>query len=213
MEDFPSPGPALDEATAAEFARAGKVQTEPAFHSEEFEWILFLAADCLCLRSIDHLVAGRDCDLLYQPHTGRAATEAEFGGYLTPADESRRPPPRWGISSEVWAVRGNRYRAVMETWARIQAEAPLRETPRRDESAWTRLVLDAAQYGWRAEPFEAHEVQFPLGHDGDWKLYRDAAIIHAAGVPDAERLEFLFGIFMQRFFFDPAGTLLHLVEM
>ena len=53
----------------------------------------------------------------------------------------------------------------------------------------------------------------PLAGDKDWKLYKDAAIVHCQGGSDQEKVEFMFGLFMQRFFLDPACTPLNVVEM
>jgi hypothetical protein len=234
--EFSVETPPLESGSVADFARAWKAQAAPSISPEQYRWIVFLDADCLCLRNIDHLLADRGCDILYQTQSGRSIGEAEFCGYLTeaegngptgqrgsgerrgriaggPGEAGGKPPPQWGINSGTWAVRGNCYRAVMESWARIHRAEPLRETSRREQSAWNRLILDAAQNGWRAEPFEAHEVQFPLANDKDWKLYKDAAIVHLTGGTSAEKIEFMFGLFMQRFLFDPACTLLNVVEM
>jgi hypothetical protein len=101
----------------------------------------------------------------------------------------------------------------MEEWVLIQANDPPQVTTSREQSAWNRLIIDAAEHGWRAEPFEPHEVQFPLGADKDWRLYKDAAIVHCSGAQVPERIQFMFGLYMQRFFHDPASTLLNIMEM
>jgi hypothetical protein len=204
----------------AGFAKAWKSHAGEVFDARDYQWVVFLDADCLCLRNIDHLLAERECDILYQPETGRNAREDAFNGYLTDGElggnapgTAGGPPPLKGISSGAWAVRGESFRQVMETWRQIQEEEPLRDTPAREQSAWNRLILDASQHGWRAEPFEAREVQFPLRGDKDWRLYKDAAIVHCTGGTVKEKIELMFGLYMQRFFHDPACTLLNMFEM
>ena len=267
--------PELEEAALEDFARAWKTEARhrlPA--AENYEWVVFLDADCLCLRNIDHLLTEREgVDILYQPEPWRSRAAPEFNGYVSEAemgekDEGRAdsgrpakptlkgerrheegkatlsrpegdrraeakaraniqhptsnveagdrnhvPPREWGVNSGTWAVRGHCYQAVMEEWERIQKSEPVRPTKWREQSAWNRLILGAAQHGWRAEAFEPHEIQFPLHLDPDWKLYKDAAIVHCVGGTNLEKIEFMFGLYMQKFFYDPACTLLNVVEM
>ena len=207
--------PLMDPRNLGEYSKAWKARAAEAFDSECYGWVVFLDADCLCLRNIDHLLTDQDCDILYQPETGRAMKEGAFNGYLKAGEMEQRGDSgsRRGINSGTWAVRGTCFRQVMEKWMLIQAEEPVRETASREQSAWNRLILDAARYGWRAQPFEAHEVQFPLGFDKDWKLYKDAAIIHCTGGTVPEKIQFMFGLYMQRFFHDASSTLLNVVEM
>lgn len=234
--------PELENQALADYAGAWKARAREVIEAERYDWVMFLDADCLVLRNIDHLLTDRDCDILFQPEHGRSKAESDFNGYQTdeemealrasssklqapntqaseaphsPVSTLHSPlsPARTAINSGTWAVRGKCYAQVMEEWARIQAAEPVRETKSRAQSAWNRLMLDAAQHGWRAEPFEAHEVQFPFHLDKDWMRYKDAAIVHCAGGTLLEKIEFMFGLYMQKFFFDPGCTLLTIVEM
>lgn len=101
------------------------------------------------------------------------------------------------------------------------AQRPLHSTMWREQSAWNRLILDARAgllrgadgQPLRARPFEAREIMFPLHLDRDWKHYKDAALVHCLGGTPAEKIEFMFGLYMQKFFHDPATTLLSILEM
>jgi hypothetical protein len=207
--------PSMNALKTADYAKAWKARAAEAIDEESYGWILFLDADCLCLRNIDHLLADRDCEILYQPVSGSMMKDGAYNGYLTEGEmaDSTDTRLRRGISSGIWAVRGECFREVMERWTLIQAEGPVRDTTSLEQSAWNRLIFDAARQGWRAEPFEAHEVQFPLDFDKDWKLYKDAAIVHCTGGTVTEKIQFMFGLYMQRFFHDPFSTLLNIVEM
>ncbi|MEZ5328387.1 MAG: hypothetical protein R3F19_25370 [Verrucomicrobiales bacterium] len=80
--------------------------------------------------------------------------------------------------------------------------------------AWNRLILDAeSAYGRSTKAFEAHEIQFPLHLDLDWKRYKDAAIVHCVGGNTLEKLQLMFGMYMQTFFHDPKGTMVTLLDM
>ncbi len=258
IEEYFVETPTMENPALADYAMAFKAEARHHLPApENYEWVVFLDADCLCLRNIDHLLQEREgVDILYQPEPGRSRGEEVFSGYLTAGEmggnaegraDSGRPakptlkgermqergrtsniehrtsnvelerqhvPPRdWGVNSGTWAVRGTHYKEVMEEWERIQKSEPVRPTMWREQSAWNRLILDAAQHGWRAEAFEAHEIQFPLHLDRDWQLYKDAAIVHCTGGTNLEKIEFMFGLYLQRFFYDPACTLLNVVEM
>ncbi|HWB06754.1 MAG TPA: hypothetical protein VG796_27265 [Verrucomicrobiales bacterium] len=188
--------PDMEPRKLAEYAREWKAHAAAVIDGGSYEWIVFLDADCLCLRNIDHLLADRDCDILYQLETGGTVKQQTSK-----------------ISTGTWAVRGGCYRQVMEKWLTLREEEPVPETGSRDQRAWNRLIFDAAQEGWRAEPFEAHEVQFPLGGDKDWRLYKDAAIVHCTGGTVPEKIQFMFGLYMQRFYHDASSTLLNVLEM
>jgi hypothetical protein len=103
----------------------------------------------------------------------------------------------------------------MEAWERIMSGKPDFPTRWTEQGAWNRLVRDCLSgwLPWRARPFEAHEIQFPLHLDKDWKRYKDAAVLHAVGGTPKEKIEFLFGMYMQKFFCDPATTLVNLLDM
>jgi len=230
--------PPLEHQELANHAMAWKPKARALIpQPEQYDWIVFLDCDCLMLRNIDHLLEDREgVDILYQPEPGRSCGDAVFSAFLREDErgniehptsniqqrtgESRRrgrkfSPAghgRFGINSGTWAVRGHCYRAVMEEWDRIQQTKPRYPTIWTEQGAWNRLIRDAAQHGWRAEPFEPHEIQFPLHLDKDWELYKDAAIVHCLGVTNLEKIEFMFGLYLQKFFHDPACTLLSVLD-
>lgn len=212
IEEVLLPTPPLEGSPLADHARSWKPHVTGFIEPDNYAWIVFLDADCLCLRNIDHLLSERQGDILYQPDRRRRITEAPFHAYLT-EEEMTAAAPRQGISSGTWAVRGHCFAAVMEAFAGIMQRPPQRGSHWLEQGAWNRLILDAAAHGWRAEAFEPHEIQFPLSADPDWNLYRDAAIVHASGPSVMDRIPFLFGLYMQRFFWDRPGTLLNLLEM
>ena len=212
--------PEMSAAELAALAQAAKAEAGTIFKGTDYEWVMFADADCLCLRGLEHLLRERpEADILYQPVPGRGAWEVEYAAYLTEEETGPRelgtkglPASRCGITAGVWAVRGDIYTAVMQEWGRIQLTDPLRPGGRREQGAWNKLIRDAAQHGWRAKAFEPREIAHPLVESGGWKLYRDAALLHATGGTEAERQEFLFGHYLQRYFYDPALTLLNVLE-
>lgn len=232
----------------AQYAMRWKSRARDFIDASRYEWIMFLDADCLALRNLDHLLPKRDGvwrldgeppDIIYQTERGRTVWQGVFDAYLAhgssrhrdrkvtskrradaegadcSAPASERPFLTTGVNSGTWAVRGEHYCAVMEEWERIQQKTPLGPTRWREQGAWNLIVADciAGKLPWRAKPFEAREIQFPLHLDKDWKHYKNAALLHAMGGSTHEKIEFLFGMFMQKFFGDPETTLINIFEM
>ncbi len=221
LEEIQIEGTDLRGQELANHAMEWKPKVRQWIDGRQFGWVMFLDADCLALRNLDHLFQDVEADILYQPERGRSIHDGVFCGYLTrsergitlPQEAKAKPLCRDGINSGTWAVRGEIYAEVMEEWERLMERMPNGEITWREQSAWNRLILDAADHGWRAKPFEAHEVQFPLHLDKDWKKYKEAAILHMVGGTPKEKIEFMFGQFMGRFLGDPGITLLNLMDM
>jgi hypothetical protein len=202
--------PGLAGQELANLAMAWKPKAREFLPVERYGKVLFLDADSICLRNVDHLLTGEDWDIRYQPETGRSVADDVFNGYLPAVKGSTGLTLRDGINSGTWAVRADCYRAVMEEWERIMARKMTVESIWREQGAWNRLLFNALSgekgKAWRCQMFEAHEVQFPLHLDKEWHRYRDAAILHCMGGRTVEKLEFMYGVFMQKFFFDEKMT-------
>ena len=203
--------PNLNDQPLADLANAWKFRAGHVLDPTGFDVVLFLDADCLVLRNIDHLFYEDDWDILYQPESGRPIQSNVFNGYLT--DQEMMGLCCNGRNAGTWAVRSEIYNDVMQTWEDIMNTEPLREWRFQDQTAWNRLLLDAPLKGWSIKPFEAHEIQFPLHLDKDWLQYKDAAIIHCVGGNNLEKIEFIFGMYAQKFFHDSKGTLPNILDM
>jgi hypothetical protein len=210
--------PPLDGVPLREASEHARMEARGVLDAASCEWVMFADSDCLCVRNLEHLLREReDADILYQPLPGRGVWQPEYGAYLPEEKEDAAPAKvlpsaRCGITAGVWAVRGEIYAAVMEEWSRILAVPPPRFCPRMAQAAWNLLIRRAADHGWRARPFEPGEIAHPLLEAVPWQHYRDAALLHATGGALPERVEFLFGHYMQRYFYDPALTLLNVLE-
>jgi lipopolysaccharide biosynthesis glycosyltransferase len=179
---------------------------------EGYEWIVYLDADCLSLRSLEHLFSG-DADLLVQPERGRSLTgDAVFNGYVEEAEPRSRKNGwlgRDGINAGTFAVRGHRYREVMEEWRRIHASEPPRHLEFRDQTAFNRLLLDT---DLRVRPFERGEIMFPFHLDKGFLDYREAALLHFVGGGQKEKIDLAFALHMMRTYGDESGLFLDLME-
>lgn len=171
-----------------------KLRARSLVDAENCEVVVYADADCVALRGIEHLMEGGDWDIRYLPA-------------IMPVENGE-------VSSAVWAVQAGVYVDVMQEWSRrIQ---PLSTPGRRtDHLAWSSLIGDcrAGRLPWRAKKFEAHEILCPLLQPLDWPRCREAALLHCGGLPAAERIEFMFAMYMQKYFSDPRGTLLNILEM
>jgi hypothetical protein len=177
-----------------------------------YDKVLFLDADCLVLRNIDHLLDG-DWDIAWMAEgPGRPITLPQFHCFLTD-EEMRTLGGRPGANSGTLAVRAEIYDEVMAEWERIDLGPTTRTRHCSDQASWNRLLLDADQHGWRTKRFERDEVQFPLFLHPNYHDYKDAAILHGIGGTVGEKRRFLWGMYLQTYYYDVPGTLLNLLEM
>ena len=173
-----------------------------------YDKVIFLDADCLALRNVDHLFEG-DWDIGWYPEPGRSVTLPQFHCFLTDA-EMQRLQSRQGANSGTLAVRAEHYHAVMEEWERIDLGPTERTRECSDQASWNRLLLDTKLKKHR---FERGEVLFPLFLHPSYHEWKNAALVHGIGGTTREKMRFLWGLYMQTFFYDDAGTMLNMLEM
>jgi hypothetical protein len=149
----------------AEFSWSYKHRVAELIDPEPYEKILFLDADCLALRNIDHLLEGA-WDIRYQTERGLPMNTGHYNACLT-EPEMAIAATRDGINSGTLAVRAAVFHEVMREWGRLDAERPLRETGFHDQASWNKLVLNCQQAGERGPLIPgaagAHEAATPVG--------------------------------------------------
>ncbi len=212
QEIFVETEPLCDQALADE-AKRWKFRAREVLDIQRFDVIAFLDVDCLALRKVDVLFEADDWDILFQREAGRGIQDDVFSSYLTRQEmESLNCD---GVNSGTWATRATVYPAIMEEWERISERAPMRDLPWRDQPGWNRLLLDSSRHGWQLRPFTEGAIKFPLhlDRDKDWLCYRESVILHCLGARDVDKLQFMYGIYMQTFFHDPQGTIPNLLDM
>jgi hypothetical protein len=214
----------------AEYAWSWKYKVAELIENpEQYDKILFLDADCLALRNVDHLLEG-DWDIRYQPERGKPMSGKSFNAFLTES-EMVTAAKRVGANSGTLAVRGTCFRDVMAAWERYDQSAPLRDSGFHDQASWNAVLMRDCAEGppsssvpiakpsdgiigpWRAEPFPEGEVQFPGYLDPEFTRYRQAAITHNIMPDTGIKVEFTFGLYMRTFFCDPTGLFFSMLEM
>ena len=201
----------------AEEAWCWKYRVRAWLEAAAYDKVLFLDADCLALRNLDHLLEG-EWDIAFQPETGLSITLPQFSCFLT--DEERRTLKRNGVNSGTLAVRGSQFSEIMEEWERIDSGEPKQPRHCSDQGSWNRLLLDhttrtslTTSPRWKAVPFQRGEVQFPMYLHPQFNLYKDAALVHCLGGDTRVKLQFMFGLYMSTFFWDEASTISSLLDM
>ena len=217
----------------AEYAWCWKYRVAELIDTEAYDKILFLDADSLALRNIDHLLEG-DWDIRYQPERGKPGNGASFHGFLT-EEEMARAATREGANSGTLAVKASLFHEVMNEWRDIDESEMTRGDGFRDQASWNALLLRrsfqfsvggfqreeqaesspdrSAERRWRAEPFPAGEVMFPGYLDPRYMDYSRAALTHNILPDTKEKVEFTFGLYMRTFFCDPTGLFFSMLEM
>jgi hypothetical protein len=209
-------GPSLASEREGILAEALRLRFEAAKiieNPERYDWIIYMDADCLVLRDIQHLFVG-EVDLLVQPEYGRSLEGSRvFNGYLRTGRESAKAGVGWkgrfGVNAGVFAVRGSAYRDIMAEWSRVYSQDPLNHEEFRDQCSFNKLLLDA---DFRISAFERGEIMHPIHLERSYMDYKDAAILHFVGGDQNDKTKFGFGAYMARFFWDEGGMLLDLLE-
>jgi hypothetical protein len=124
----------------AAFSWSYKHRVAELIDPDPYDRILFLDADCLALRNIDHLLEGA-WDIRWQPERGQLMNTGHYNACLTD-EEMDRARTRVGINSGSLAVRSAIFHEVMREWGRLDAEKPLRNTGFHDQASWNKLVLN-----------------------------------------------------------------------
>jgi hypothetical protein len=233
MEEIYVDTPQIGGQAGAEDAWGWKYKVARMIDTNGYDKVLFLDADCLALRNIDHLLEG-DWDIRYQPERGRKANGSTFNGYFT-NEEIGTATEREGINSGTFAVRAELFHEVMAAWAAIDTKLMVRGSRCRDQASWNALMMRrgrgvnaagsdddqekpssserASSPRWQIEPFPAGEIQFPMHLDPQFLQYRKAALTHNLAPDSHLKIEFTFGLYMRTFYSDPSGLFFSLLEM
>lgn len=195
-----------DPGETTDIAWRWKYRARHYFDASQYDRVMFIDADCIALRNIDHLLEGH-WDITYQQERSEPITTSDFNGYLTEKemDSLRRP----GINSGSFAIRGRIFDSVMEHWEKVHEGPALRQTTFLEQSAWNRVILDTV---YKTRVFERDAIMFPCRRESEFSNYLDAGVLHAQGVGIVEKMRFLFGTYAHTFQFDENLTLLRLLE-
>lgn len=207
--------PQLEGEARAEDAWCWKYRVAEMIDTTGYDKVMFLDADTLALRNVDHLLQG-DWDIRYQPERGRFGNQFSFNAYLTDK-EMLRAATRTGVNSGSFAVRAELYHEVMREWQRIDEGKRRRDSGYWDQASWNRLLMlrtsaRRSKHKWLAEPFPSGEIMFPMYLDLDYRNYSLAAITHNCGTDTLGKIQFTFGLYMRTFFCDPSGLFFSMLE-
>jgi hypothetical protein len=225
--------PQLGGMEGAEDAWCWKYKVAELLDTRGYDKVLFLDADMLALRNIDHLLEG-DWDIAYMPTRGWNVLDDSFAAYWAAEEISdfrvqiaglgkgtALPLALTGANSGTLAVRAEIYHEVMATWRAID-EGPRRvELGFRDQASWNALLArrtdkSGAANGknqlWKAAAFPEGEIQFPMFLDPEYRNYTKAALTHNCGGDTLVKIQFTFGLYMRTFFCDPTGLFFSILE-
>ncbi len=124
----------------AEQAWCWKYKVAPLLDVRGYDTVLFLDADCLALRNVDHLLEG-GFDIAYQVERRARGDGQSFNGFYT-EKEMARAAPRDGVNSGTLAVRASIFHEVMREWEQIDTgPMALRENGFFDQASWNALLM------------------------------------------------------------------------
>ncbi len=199
--------PAPDGERFWDYAQAFKFLVRHHLDVSGYDKVLFLDADCLALRSIEPLLEG-DWDLAVYAEPGSSAGSEWFNCFIS--EEEGATLDAEGINGGALAVRAELFHEVLAEWERIHFGPSPRPKFFADQAALTRLVIDTPL---RTRRFSRAEMTTPLGYDQSPASYFASRLVHLAGTGDFElKLRFMFGLYLNTFFFDRDATLLHILD-
>lgn len=200
---------ALHRALRARFELAARIE-----NPEQYDWIIYLDADCLVFRDIEHLLRD-DADIIVQPESGRSLLkEAAFNGYLNDGDPKDIPSSnswlgRDGINAGTFAIRGALFHQFVADWRRIFESPPDRHVRFRDQTSFNKLLLNT---DLRVKPFEKGEIVFPFHLNPNFLDYRHGAVLHFVGGKQNDKIGLAFALYMMMSFGEERGIFLDLIE-
>jgi len=191
-----------------DYAQSWKFRIRHHLDVTGYDKVFFLDADCLALRSINPLLEG-DWDLGVYPEPGSRAGTRFYNCFIH--EEEAAGLKHEGINGGTVAVRASRYREVMEAWERIHFGPSARPRYFADQAALTRLVIDTPL---RKRMFARPDLTTPFAFDPRAEVYFGSRLVHLAGTVHFDvKLRFIFGLYLNTFFFDRQATLMQIMEV
>ncbi len=191
-----------------DYAQAWKFRVRHELDVAAYDKVLFLDADCLALQNIDSLLAGR-WDLGIYPEPGTRVGRRWYNAFLS--DKEVRTLECEGVNGGTLAIRAPIYHDVMAEWERIYSGRVERERFALDQAALNRLILDTSL---RLRRYQSQDICTPLAFDRHPARYFGSRLVHLAGTTAfMVKLRFMFGLYLNTFFFDPQAALLHILDL
>ena len=191
-----------------DYAQQWKFRVRHYIDVKGYDKVLFLDADCLALQNIDSLLAGR-WDIGIYPEPGTRAGMHWYNTFITDEEAGRLTCE--GINGGTLAVRAPIYHEVMAEWERIHSGRAVRKRYLSDQGALTRMVLDTSL---RQRRYLADDIATPFAFNQHPAQYFGSRLVHLAGTVAFEaKLRFMFGLYLNTFFFDPQAALLHIFDL
>lgn len=183
-----------------------KYRVAATIDTSKYEKIMFLDADCMALKNVDHLFECED-DVLVQREKGCPIQGTQFSGYLT--DEEMTSLKCDGVNSGQFMMRSTAFRQIVSEWERVDSSIPPRHGYCRDQSSLNRVLLDT---NVTVGDFPQREVVFPFHTDCRYQDYMEGSILHGLGISLEHKVRFMFGLYSNLFLCDPLATMLHIWE-
>ncbi len=217
VTEIPLPGPQPEGRNTAEYYRecaSWRYLARNYLDVGGYEWVLYLDADCLALRPIDHWftefsLVGKD--VIVVPEYGKPGTLPQFCS-LDPLMPTPSEAPPFGLNAGTFAVRSSVFSRFLSDWeeeARVLENSSFNSDRKWADQISFNSVLSK---GYSKHFLQQGQVAFPFRKDVAWVDVRESMLIHAAGGNLDEKCKCLFGIYMESFYYDSTGIFLEMLN-
>lgn len=215
--EYPFSGPQPEGRNTADYYRdcaSWRYLARNFLDVENYDWVLYLDADCLVLHSIDRwfsefALSGKD--VIVVPEYGKASTLPQFSPIDTALPKTTLVHPL-GFNAGTFAVRASMFFQFLTDWENNAKLLEYSAAP--SDRKWADQIAFNSVLGKKYRRFlvPKRQVSFAFDRDATWADIRKSILVHAVGGTLEEKCKYIFGLYMESFYFDSTGLFLEILN-
>jgi hypothetical protein len=179
------------------------IQSRPSW--SKFSVICHISSNTIAVRNLDHLFKCEAAQILWAQYPIVASAIEVASGFDSPSGPMHNLNR---VCANIFAVRTEFYKSVMAELKRLETQIASQDQGSTRHNAWAKLLIEGK---FKSRPFERDEIAFPA-YGSTYQECEEAALVCTEGWPAATQLSFLSGMYFSKYFADPQGTFLNILE-